>query len=63
MTKFSSEICLNKVTFWCQITNTGNEILEVVNLISNTTENILNTNLIEESNIFLKKGKNAVNCG
>ena len=32
--KLFSEIFLNQVTFWCQITNTGNTILEVVNLFS-----------------------------
>ena len=50
---------------WCQITNTGNTILEVVNLVSSTTGNIFNTFMIDESNIFFEKKekKIAVNRG
>ena len=56
---------MNHVTFWCQITNTKTEILEVVNLVSSTTENIFNTFLTDESTIFWKKRekKFAVNRG
>ena len=65
MKNFFSEIFLNHVTIWCQITNTENIILEFVNLVSSTTENIFNTFLIDESTIFLeKRGKKfAVNRG
>ena len=65
MENFFSEIFLNHVTFWCQITNTENIILEFVNLVSSTTENIFNTFLLDESTIFWEKiGKKfAVNRG
>ena len=42
---FFSDNFLNHVTFWCQITNTGNRTLKIVNLVSSNTKNI--------SNIFL----------
>ena len=65
---FFSEIFLTHVTFWCQITNTENIILEVVNLVSITTENIFNTFLTDESTVFWKKREKnsrltAVHCG
>ena len=50
--EFFFENFLNQVTFWGRITNTGNTILEVINLVSSTTKNIFITFLIDESNIF-----------
>ena len=52
---FFPNFFLNHVTFWCQITNIENIILEFVNLVSSTTENIFNTFLIDKSTIFWGK--------
>ena len=59
---FFSAFFFNHVTSWCQITNTGNTILEVANLVSSTTGNIFNTFMIDESNIFSEK-KRKKSCG
>ena len=66
---FFSKIFLNHVTFWCQITDIKNTILEVFNLVSSTNENIFTTFLTDKSIITLKKKREknlrltAVHCG
>ena len=57
MKNFFSDNFLNHVTFWCQITNTGNTILKVFNLVSSNTENIFNKFLTAVSNILKKRDK------